>query len=511
MKKTVFLLMIITVVSKILGFLRDVFLSYFYGATSISDVFLISIMIPTVIFALIGNAISTGFIPMFTRIENKGGDSAANIFTGQVTNGVLLIGSIVIAIGLLFTEPIVKIFASGFHGETLETAVIFTRISLISIYFHGMIFILSAYLQVKNIFLIPNLIGIPANIAIIVFVYVSSVYHVYLLAIGAVLSVFLQFLLLIIFAIKHGFRFQRGLKLRNGYLQKLLIITFPAAIGAGIAQVNLMIDRTMASWISEGGISALNYADTLNLFAAGIITTSIIAVLFPKISNLAATGEMADLKDVLTRGIQMILLCIFPATVAYMVFSQEFVSLLYGRGQFDSIAIALTSSSLFYYSIGMTGYCLHVMISNVFFALQDTKTPMYNGLLTLVLNVLLNFALAPFLGIGGLAFATSISSIIGVLFLGYKLKKRIGDFGLRTIFVFSVKTGMISLLMIGVAKGLYEVLYKNFNLFLSLALSALVGSILYAGLLRLFKIFDVKGLVVDVLKGKVRQEENQAS
>ena len=511
MKKTVVLLMVITIFSKVLGFLRDVFLSYFYGATSISDVFLVSIMIPTVIFALIGNAITTGFIPMYTRIENEGGSRAAKIFTGQVTNGVFLLGSIVVGFGLIFTEPIVKIFASGFRGETLETAIIFTRISLISIYFHGMIFILSAYLQVKNIFLVPNLIGFPANIAIIVFVYVSAVFNVYLLAIGAVLSVFLQFFLLFIFALKHGFRFQRGLKFRNGYLQKLMIITFPAAIGTGIAQVNLMVDRTMASWISEGGISALNYADTLNLFAAGIITTSIIAVLFPKISTLAAAGQMAELKDVLARGIQMILLCIFPATVAYMVFSQEFVSLLYGRGQFDAFAITLTSSSLFYYSIGMTGYCLHAMISKVFFALQDTKNPMYNGLLTLVLNVLLNFSFAPFLGVGGLALATSVSSIIGILFLGHKLQKRIGDFSIRPICIFSIKTGMVSLLMISAAKGLYEFLYQNFNMFLSLAISAVVASLLYAGLLRLFKIFDVKALVVDVLKGKVRQEGNQAS
>ena len=264
MKKTVVLLMIITVFSKILGFLRDVFLSFFYGASNMSDIFLISIMIPTVIFALVGNAITTGFIPMYTRIEAEEGSSSSKIFTKQVTNGVLLVGSIVIGIGMAFTEPLVKIFASGFRGETLETAIIFTRISLIGIYFHGMVFILTAYLQLKNVFIIPALIGFPANIVLMITIYISSFVNVYLLAIGSVLSVFLQFLLLLVFALKKGFRFQVGLHLRNGNLQKLMIITFPAMIGSGIDQVNVLVDRTMASWISVGGISALNYAETLN-------------------------------------------------------------------------------------------------------------------------------------------------------------------------------------------------------------------------------------------------------
>ena len=511
MKKTVVLLMIITVFSKILGFLRDVFLSFFYGASNMSDIFLISIMIPTVIFALVGNAITTGFIPMYTRIEAEEGSSSSKIFTKQVTNGVLLVGSIVIGIGMAFTEPLVKIFASGFRGETLETAIIFTRISLIGIYFHGMVFILTAYLQLKNVFIIPALIGFPANIVLMITIYISSFVNVYLLAIGSVLSVFLQFLLLLVFALKKGFRFQVGLHLRNGNLQKLMIITFPAMIGSGIDQVNVLVDRTMASWISVGGISALNYAETLNLFAAGIITTSIISVLYPKISTLASLGYTEALKDTLSGGIRMISICIFPAMTMFMAFSEVFVSLLYGRGQFDQTAIHLTSTSLFYYSIGMTGYCLHKILSNVFFAFQDTKTPMYTGGLVLLANVVLNILLSPFLGIGGLGLATSISSLGGAFFLGYRLKKTIGDFGICELKRFSLKTMAVSLTTTVVAKGLYLWFLDYFHMFFSLFFSLTVAALLYAGLLHLFRIYDLKGLLSELLRREMQPEENKAS
>ena len=124
MKKTVFLVMIITILSKILGFGRQIALSYVYGASAITDAYMISQTIPGVVFSFIGAGISTGFIPLYSRILNEQGQMEANRYTNNVSNALLLLASMIVAFVLLFTQPIIKVFASGFSGETLELAII---------------------------------------------------------------------------------------------------------------------------------------------------------------------------------------------------------------------------------------------------------------------------------------------------------------------------------------------------------------------------------------------------
>lgn len=133
MKKTAIILMIITILSKIFGFTREIALSYFYGASNISDAFLISLTIPSVIFSFIGTGISTGYIPMYSKIEQKYGEKEGNRYTNNLVNILLILCTVMIIFGLLFTDKIVKIFASGFAGDTLALAVQFTRISLVGI------------------------------------------------------------------------------------------------------------------------------------------------------------------------------------------------------------------------------------------------------------------------------------------------------------------------------------------------------------------------------------------
>src|SRR5206468_3687687 len=149
--------------------------------------------IPTVIFALIGKGISVGFIPMYTRIENSDGPDKALQYTNNVINLVLVICTIIFITGLIYTEPIVKLFASGFKGDTLDLTVSFTRVTLVGVYFSGLNYVYLAYLQIKGVFIIPTIMGLPANLIMIASIYISSHENVYFLAIGALIAVFSQF------------------------------------------------------------------------------------------------------------------------------------------------------------------------------------------------------------------------------------------------------------------------------------------------------------------------------
>jgi putative peptidoglycan lipid II flippase len=163
MKKTAIILMIITILSKIFGFTREIALSYFYGASNISDAFLISLTIPSVIFSFIGTGISTGYIPMYSKIEQKYGEKEGNRYTNNLVNILLILCTVMIIFGLLFTDKIVKIFASGFAGDTLALAVQFTRISLVGIYFTGLISVFGAFLRIKGNYAIPALVGLESK------------------------------------------------------------------------------------------------------------------------------------------------------------------------------------------------------------------------------------------------------------------------------------------------------------------------------------------------------------
>lgn len=498
MKKTAIILMFITILSKIFGFTREIALSYFYGASNMSDAFLISLTIPSVIFSFIGTGISTGYIPMYSKIEQKYGEKEGNRYTNNLVNILLILCTAMIIFGLLFTDKIVKIFASGFTGETLALAVQFTRISLVGIYFTALISVFSAFLRIKGNYAIPALVGFPMNFFIIIAIFLSSKTNILVLSIGSVIATASQLALLIPFVHKKGYRYGAVLDVKDKYIKKMVCIALPIILGVSANQINVLVDRTLASIIAVGGISALNYASRLNGFVQGMFVTTVSSVMYPMISKMAAQNNMNGLKKSVSEAINIISLLVIPATVGAMVFAEPIVKLLFGRGAFDPQAISMTSDALFYYSIGMIGFGLREVLSNAFYSLQDTKTPMVNGAIAMGMNIILNIILSKFLGIGGLALATSISAIFctGLLFIS--LRKKIGAFGMKEITISFIKILLASLGMGIIANLMYSILLKNISANLSLIVSIGTGAVFYFVIIFLMKIEEVDTMVTAV-------------
>lgn len=500
MKKTTLILMIITIISKIFGFIRDITLSYFYGASNISDAYLISLTIPTIIFELIGIGINTSYIPIYSSIEKERDYKLAERFTNNIINIIIIICTIIILLVLLYTMPIVKLFASGFEDETLSLATRFTKISIFGIYFYSLIYILNGYLQSKNSFVVPALRGILLNLVIITAIVFSSKYGIAFLSIGSLIAMAIQFVFLVPFAYKKGHKYSFILDKNDEYLKKMLYLAIPVIIGVSVNQINILIDRTIASRIAIGGISALNYASRLNGFIQGIFVLSIATVMYPMISKMAAENNMNGLKKSLSEAISLINLLVLPATVGAVLFAEPVVKLLFGRGAFDSQAILMTSDALFFYSIGMIGFGLREVLSRAFYSLQDTKTPMMNAAVAMGLNIVLNIILSKFLGIGGLALATSISAIFctGLLFIS--LRKKIGPFGIKSIIISFIKILCSSLLMGLIAKISYNILLNSISQNLSLILSIGIGAFSYFAVIYFMKIEDVDAMVYAMKK-----------
>lgn len=500
MKRTALLIMIITIFSKIFGFLREITLSYFYGASGISDAYLISLTIPSVIFAFIGVGLSTGYIPMFSKIVHSDGEQEGNRFTNNLINIVLIICTLLIILGIYFTTPIVRTFAAGFEGDTLALAVKFTRISIVGIYFTAITYVFSSFLQLKGNYLAPALIGLPYNLIIIMSIYMSCKSNILVLAIGSIIAVASQLILLLPYAFKKGYKYKFIANFGDKNIKAISYLVFPMIIGVSVDKINTLIDRTIASTIVEGGISALNYASRLNDFVLGIFVASITTVIYPLISKMAVENNIDELKKTISESINSINLLIIPTTVGAMLFAEPVVRLLFGRGAFDIQAINMTSSALLFYSIGMIGFGPRDILSKAFYSLQDTKTPMIYATISMFLNIVLNLILSRYMGIGGLALATSISAILCTGLLIISFRKKVGPLGFKSLSITTLKILFASLIMSIFSKMCFDYLVLTLSDKLALLLGIGLGAVIYFAVIYFMRIKEVDDLVDTIKK-----------
>ncbi|MFL2077601.1 murein biosynthesis integral membrane protein MurJ [Marinilactibacillus psychrotolerans] len=501
MKRTALILMIITIVSKLLGFGREMALSYFYGASITSDAYLISLTIPNVIFSFIGVGIYTGFIPIYTDARENKSKQAADFFTSNLINILFLVSTIIIILGQIFTEEIVLLFASGFDKATLDIAVNFTRVTFWGIYLTGTMFILRGYLEINKKFILSAVAAIPMNILIIITIIYSADVNINILSYGYIIALISQFVLLIPTLIKLGYHHKFIIKFKDENIRKIGYMISSLVLGVSVNQINVLIDRNIASNIVVGGISVLNYANRINDFVQGVFITTVLLMVFPMMSEAASKKDKNELINTTIKTVNSTTLLVIPSMIGIMFLSTPIVSVLFGRGEFNTEAIRMTSSALFFYSIGIVGVGLREVFSKVFYAMQDTKTPVINAGIGMVLNIVLNVLLSKYIGLDGLALATSISALVTSILLYLSFRKRIGAIGFKQIGISFLKILFASLVMGGLAKLSFNYLTASLSQNLSLFLAIGVGAISYFVIIYFMKIEDV-----DVIAGAIKKK-----
>lgn len=504
-------LMAVTLIAKFLGFGRELALATAYGASGTSDAFLVAMNIPAVIFTAIGTSLGTAFIPLYCDVDSKLGEREANKFTNNVFNIVVLICLAFSVIGALFTPQIVKLFAIGFKGETLNQAIYFTRVMILGMAFLGMSYIMMAYLQVKENFTIPGLMPVPYNMFIILAILVSVKVSPYLLPWGALIGLLFQFLFQLPFAMKKGFKYKPYINLKDEYLKKMLWLVGPVLIGVAVNQINTIVDRTIASTLVEGSISALNYANKLNQFVMGMFIVSISSVIYPMLSKLSSENNKDKFNKSISTSVNAVTLIVIPISVGAIILANPIVKLLFQRGEFDARATQMTAIALMFYSVGMIGFGLRDILGKVFYSLKDTKTPMINGVIAMGLNITLNITFVKFtnMQLAGLAFATSISALVTIALLFISLRRKIGPFGGKSIALVMVKSMISAALMAVVALFAYNTIggilgSGTIQEIITLAASVGMGALVYGISIILLKVSEVN-LILDTIKSKIKK------
>ncbi|WP_394862106.1 murein biosynthesis integral membrane protein MurJ [Paraclostridium bifermentans] len=508
--KSAFWLMVVTMLSKVLGFGREIILGYFYGTGMYSDVYIVSMNIPLVIFASIGTALITTFIPLYQEVLSDKGEERALKFSNNIMSIVVILSILLGVFGYIFAEPLVKLFAMHYTGEKLILAVKFVRIMIGGVVFIGLSNLMTSYLQIQGNFTIPGMIGFPNNIIIITSIILSAVTgNIYILAIGTLIGMLSQFLFQVPFAIKKGYKFKPTIDFKDEYLKKMLWLVMPVLIGVAVNQINAMVDRSLASGLEEGVITALNNANRLNGFVMGMFIATLGAVIYPTLSKLSTENNKEKFAESVANSVNCVNLLVVPASVGAMILATPVVRILFERGAFNDRSTTLTATALVFYSVGMVGFGLRDILGKVFYSLKDTKTPMINGIIAVVLNIVLNIALVKVMGHGGLALATSLSAIICIILLFISLKKKIGYYGQDKIISTFIKTVVASLVMGVVTYFVYKFLFGILGLgfiqeAISLGVSIAIGGAIYLALIIVFKVEEVN-MAIDMIKKKLKR------
>lgn len=501
--KSTFIIMIVSVIGRAVGFIRDMLIAQGFGAGMYTDAYNIAVTIPETIFTLIGLAISTAFLPMLSKIRAKNGKKEMYDFANNVINILFMVSMLFFVVSSIFSEAIVHILADGFSQEALILATRLTRITLLNILFLSINACFTSLLQVNEDFVIPSILGLFFNLPMIVYLLIFKSYDIVGLTIANVIGNFLRVAVQLPSLFSHGYRFKFFINIKDKRIHEILILIIPVVIGAGANSLNMIVDKKIASSLSVGSISALDYGQKLIVFINAIITTSIINVVYPIMANMRNNGDENGFIETVKKSIIYLAILLIPITVGILIFGREIVQIVYGRGQFDEYAIKLTSLALVGYGFGVFFTGMRDVLNSTLFSIGKTKITTFNGIVGVVFNILFNIILSKYFGIFGIAIASVISMIITSLLLFRSFIKiehnfKVGDL-ISKVLVISLNSIIMGLVII-----LFIIFIENkLNTVTTVVLGTLIGIIIYFILGYIFKIkelMELKNIIINKIK-----------
>ena len=487
--------MAIIIVSKLIGLMRDIVLANYFGTTNISDAYITASTVPTLLFFFIGHSLSTAYIPMYNKVKVASGEKSAQKYSNNLLTSALIIATLIVVVLLIFPTAVVKLFAIGFDAETAQIAARLIRISAPSIYLMTMINVCGGYLHANKVFLAPAAISLPRNIAIIVSIALAASIGTDLLGWGLLASYVLEFLFLAPFVMKKGYFYRPYLNFKDEDLKQTLYIVAPILLGMSVSQINKVIDRSLASTFVEGGLSALTYGSFINTAISEVLVTGIITILFSKCAEYVAKGEDDNVVKQYSSTVNTMLFLLVPATVGILILAQPIVSLLLSRGSFDKTSVLMTSGALRFYTLCLVSTALKDVTVKIFYAYKNTKITTVTSIISICINIGLNFLLAHFMGINGLALATSISITIQAVILYIMLKKKLKKIGTRQTVITALKSVASAAVMAITTYFLYRSFVALMPQTIATILTIAISSIVYFAVALLIRTEPIMNLM----------------
>ena len=486
-------MIILTLLARVTGFAREVVLSYVYGSSAMSDAYITGTSLSLVVFSAIGFAFSNAYIPVASGIEKP---EDRNRFTNNLLTVSFLVLVAVSFLMILFIRPITSLLAAGFTGKTFDNAVTIGTFSLLCAPLQIVTMIAIAYFNMSGRFIYNNLQSLLTNgiIVVALFFMVGSAIW---LGSGYFVAVLVPMLVITYMATRHGLRIKPILDFKDPSLKQVFMISIPVFFGQVAAQANIMVDRSFASTLGEGIVSSMKYANLVCVFATSVFASSIAIVIFPRLSEYAAKGEIGHLKTTTVSALRAFILITLPLMLGAVFLASPIISLLFERGAFTAENTAITAAVLQIYALGIMGNGIFEILNRAFYAVKNAKLPVILYSFCMAINIILIIVLIGPFGYRGLAAATSIAATLTMLFLGIAFRKQFGAFGFSSIAVMFLKcvaAGAVMILGIKATQPLFDRIVQTgiVHKLLAVAGPAAVGILGYGLILYVLKVPEIK-------------------
>lgn len=499
---------IFTLLSKILGIAREAMIAAVYGPTMEVDTYKGAITIALISMTILGGALNTSLVPIFTEIGQEYGEKRKKEFFRKIYTGVFFLTIGILLVIVIFAKPLTKMVLWKFQGPQLDMAVYLVRLSAPMVIFMGMTYVFQGYLHSEQCFGPGALMGIPFNLMYFIYLgFFGKRFGMDGLMLASVSAAAMQALIQVPAVLHRKNSLRLKMPVHEPYLNKTMHMLLPIALGTSVIQIDVVVDKALASGLEEGSLTVLDLAFRLNEGIVAVFIAALVTVVFPMLSRAFQERNREKLVGMINRGITTVMLITIPATLGVVALSKPVVEVVFQRGNFDAHATLMTTSALMFYCMGMTGVGIRLFLSKVFYSLQKTTIPMYNGILTVACNVVLNFIFIRFMAHAGLALATGISVNIGSMVLYKAIHIRFPEMNTGKHLRDILKITLASAVMGGAVYGSYEFFRgrlpdgKLMTLGLTLACIAF-GALIYGGCIYLLKVEEVD-MVIEKVKEKL--------
>ena len=402
-------------IAKIIGFAKSVIQASYFGATIETDSYNLASGIVSNVLYMLTTALAVSFVPIYIQKKSKMGKQKAFEFASNVIT-VLLAGAVVLVVIFELVAPLVmKLVAPAYTGKILADSILYFRVLVVGYVFALVAALYQNLLDAEKIYGFSSFTSIVNSVVLIVVILLgASKIGIWALVISLPLSYFFQFLLLYVKGRRYGILAFRC-NMRDETIRLMCLQGLPILLSQATVEINQVIDRSLLSTMEEGVVTAVSYAAVLYQFVVHIISIPISTVMFTELSQAGAEENIQYIQSALKAVIKVIILICIPIIIVVFLCSTDIVQFVYGRGNFGKHAVEKTALGLIIYIICLIPVTIKSVLTKAYYALNDTRRPMFLGILEVAMNITLSIMLAKKWGLVGVVGATAISSLIVVI------------------------------------------------------------------------------------------------
>lgn len=488
----------LSLISKLIGFLKSIVEASYFGATINTDAYNIANGFVSNVLYMFATAIAIAFVPLYIQRKNdKHSIHSEKGFATSTITFLSIFAIIITCLLLILSFPIIRIIAPSFTGEALHITVNYFRVLVLGFSFSLLASLYTYLLNSERVYGYSAACSIINSIVLICgIVLFADIAGVWVLVISIPISYFIQFIILFLRGKQYG-TFSLKNKAKYEDIKLLLLQATPILLSQATVEINQVVDRTLLTMVSLGAVTAVAYSAVLYQFATSLINMPISTVLFTELSEAGAKKESERIKRILIEGYTAIILICVPVIAVMFFCSSDIVMVVYGHGRFSGEAVINCAIGLKMYSLCLLPVCIKTVLTRAYFALNDSKRPMVIGMLEVALNIILSILLYRPFGIYGVVGATAIASMAFVIVMLIDYNKSHLEVIYKDTIKGLYKFVVAAILLILVFNLFPKVLFDS--CLIDLIIKALVAFIIYLSVLVFLRERMINGFIKDLI------------